>query len=330
MAGTQDLDTAIRGPDCRARSSNHCGPGRSEQFQLAAHWAAMHSTDSITDAAVAIWEGEVPIAGEGAPLVAEFCVAEFALAIGKSTDAGRRYLGDAVEVRYRLPKIWKLVTTGALPVWRAQKIAQATVSLPMEGAAYVDRHVAPTAARLTPAQLERAVDDARTRFDPAAAEERRIAAAESRHFDIYAHQVSYDGTVDLDGTLDLADALDLEDVVAAGARQLADLGCTESLDVRRSMAVGALARGQAMLPVVEEVAQQPSRNHPARSCSTSTPTADPSPTLRTPGPCTRWSRSATGAATPPPPSTSAKSSTSTNTAGPRTTTPPHYSGSKCS
>ena len=77
---------------------------------------------------------------------------------------------------------------------------------------------------------------------------------------MHTHQVSFDGTVHLDGELDLADALDLEDALSAGAQQLADLGCTESLDVRRSMAAGALARGQAMLPVVEEVAQQPSRN----------------------------------------------------------------------
>ena len=103
MAGTQDLDTASAVLTAARSSRTAADLAEAEQFQAAVAWAAMHSTDSIADAAVAIWEGEVPIAGEGAPLVAEFCVAEFALAIGKSTDAGRRYLGDAVEVRYRLP-----------------------------------------------------------------------------------------------------------------------------------------------------------------------------------------------------------------------------------
>ena len=53
----------------------------------------MHSTDSIEDAAT-IWEGRygdtgMPVAGEGAPLVAEFAITEFAAAIGVSTDAGK-------------------------------------------------------------------------------------------------------------------------------------------------------------------------------------------------------------------------------------------------
>ena len=42
----------------------------------------------------------------GAPLVAEFCVAELALVLGMSTDAGQAYLGDAIEIRYRLPGLW--------------------------------------------------------------------------------------------------------------------------------------------------------------------------------------------------------------------------------
>jgi hypothetical protein len=245
MAATTDLDTA--GAVLAAARDRRCVADRaeSEQFQLAAEWAAMHSVDSIGPAAV--WEGELPIAGDGAPLVAEFCVAEFALAIGKSTDAGRAYLGEAVEVRYRLPKIWSLVVVGRVPVWKARQIAKATLSLPLDGAGFVDTHVAPTAAKLSYAQLERVVEEARVRFDPIEAEARRQAAADGRCFDVDAHQVSFDGTVDVRGTLDLADALDLDDAVTTGAQRLADLGCEESLDVRRSMAAGDLARNQGTL-----------------------------------------------------------------------------------
>ena len=49
----------------------------------------------------------VPIAGPGAPLVAEFSVAEFAAAVGMTTEAGRYYLGQAMELRYRLPRLWR-------------------------------------------------------------------------------------------------------------------------------------------------------------------------------------------------------------------------------
>ena len=115
MAATQDLDTASAVLAAARERRATADLAESEQFQLAAEWAAMHSVDSIDHASV--WEGEVPIAGEGAPLVAEFCIAEFALAINRSTDAGRAYLGEAVEVRYRLPHLWRLVAAGTVPVW---------------------------------------------------------------------------------------------------------------------------------------------------------------------------------------------------------------------
>ena len=114
MAGTQDLDTATAVLTAAREQKSAEDAAALKQFELAADWAAMHSTDTLAGE----WEGELSLAGEGAPEVAEFCIAEFALAIGKSTDAGRRYLGEAIEVRYRLPRIWKLVTTGKLPVTR--------------------------------------------------------------------------------------------------------------------------------------------------------------------------------------------------------------------
>ncbi|HEY0904292.1 MAG TPA: HNH endonuclease, partial [Marmoricola sp.] len=83
------------------------------QFQMAADWADAHPVDDLDDAAtVDGTQGELAIAGPGAPLVAEFCIADFALAVGLSTDAGRNYLGDAVEVRHRLPRLWGRVMAG--------------------------------------------------------------------------------------------------------------------------------------------------------------------------------------------------------------------------
>ena len=186
----------------------------------------MHPVESIDHGAATVdgTEGELAIAGPGAPLVAEFCVADLALALGMSTDAGRTYLGDAVEIRYRLPKLWAAVTTGRVPVWKARRIAQATKPLCRRGAAYVDRHLAHQARRCSFAQIDRAVDDALRLFDPAEAEKRRREAADDRHFDVDLDQVSFNGTVHVDAELDLADALDLNDAITTGAAQLADLG----------------------------------------------------------------------------------------------------------
>jgi hypothetical protein len=121
------------------------------------------------------------------------------------------------------------------------------MSLSAEAAGFVDQHVAAVAGKVGLAQLDRLVEEARTRFDPDQAERLRQEADETRRLDVHTDQVGFDGTVHVDGYLDLADGIDLDTALAAGAQRLADLGCTESLDVRRSMAAGDLARTQLAL-----------------------------------------------------------------------------------
>src|SRR3954451_15613380 len=96
-----------------------------------------------------------------------------------------RFLGLAMELRYRLPRVWKRVTAGDLAPWRARKVAEQTLNLSMEAAAFVDAHVAAFAHKIGHAGLEHLVEEAVVRFMPAEAEERRRAAADSRHFDIH-------------------------------------------------------------------------------------------------------------------------------------------------
>ena len=237
------------------------------KFEMATEWAEAHPVETLAEAATVDGsEGELAIAGEGAPLVAEFCVADFALAVGQTTDAGRCYLGDAVEIRHRLPRLWERVLAGRVAVWRARRIAAHTRTLPSDAAEVVDKQIAPVAHRLSWAQLERTVEAARATFDPVEAEHRRLLAAEGRFVDVDTRQVSLEGTMTLRGELDLADALDVDHALATGAQQLADLGCTETLDVRRALALGALARGD--LPLALEPgeprtaeAERPKRPH---------------------------------------------------------------------
>ena len=229
-----------------------------DKFALAVEWAIAHPIESVADiATVEGSDGELAIAGAGAPLVAEFCVADFALAIGVSTDAGRSYLGDAVEVRYRLPLLWDQVMSGRVPVWKARRIAEHTRTLPADAAGYVDRHVAPVAARVSFAQLDRTVAAARALFDPIEAEHRRLLAADGRFCAVDTTQVSLNGTMTIRGELDLADALDLDHALATGAQALADLGCAETVDVRRALAVGILARGEHALDLPPAEPGQP-------------------------------------------------------------------------
>jgi hypothetical protein len=189
----------------------------------------------------------IPIAGPGAPLVSEFAVAEFAAALGLSAGSGRTLVGQALELAHRLPRLWAKVTTGALAPWRARRIAEDTLFLSAEAAGWVDAQVAPFAHKTGPAQTQRLVETAIARFMPDLATAQRERAAEGRYFTIDHDQVSFAGTSRVHGELDLADALDLHDAITTGAAQLAQLGCTDSLDVRRAAAVGMLARGDQPL-----------------------------------------------------------------------------------
>src|SRR4051794_38375557 len=127
---------------------------------LAIAWAAMHSVDSMDDAAYYPgFESELALAGPGAPLVAEFAVAELAVALRVTTDAGRAFLGLAMELRYRLPRVWKRVTAGDLAPWRARKVAEQTMTLSMEAPAFVDAHVAAFAPIIGHAGLEHLVGE---------------------------------------------------------------------------------------------------------------------------------------------------------------------------
>ena len=218
-----------------------------EVMKAAARWAAMHSTDTLVGPVDDWHETGFPMGGEGCPEVAEFAVVEFAAALGKSTDAGRRYLTKAVEGSYRLRGCWARLEAGALPAWKLGFIADQTLGLSPAAAVYVDQHVAGVAHKIGPAQLARVIEEAKARFDPEQTEKERLTAAEHRHFDLIIDQVSTAGTVHLDADLDLADALDLEAAVAADAHQQLLLGSTESLDVRRSIAAGNLARHQHVL-----------------------------------------------------------------------------------
>ena len=217
---------------------------RSEAATLAAAvtWAAFHSTESVVGPFETWEQAFLPLAGEGTPEVAEFSIAEFAAVLGRSTDAGRTYIGDALELAHRLPRIYARTQDGSLEVWRARQIAQATRCLSPEGAAHVDRALAPTAHKVGKVTIDRLVDEAMTRFDPEQARERAAAAAESRKVDVYRDDLDHGGLADLSATVDLADADDFEAAIARRAAHLGEQGDTDPLDVRRAKALGQMAR----------------------------------------------------------------------------------------
>ncbi len=229
------------------------------QLDLAARWADLHPPESIHMAAsftVPGCEHEEPIAGEGCPTVAEFCVAELGTVLGISTVSAKRLIGHALELRHRLPRLWTLVQSGRVAPWRARMVAEATIhstpSLTVEAAGWVDAQVAAVAGRIGPAQLDRLVAESIKRFelaapDPAADPEDGYLSVDPRHVTVHDQDVHFAGTVRIEAEVDLADALDVGRAVAYGAERRKALGSTESLDVRRAKALGDLARTQTAL-----------------------------------------------------------------------------------
>jgi len=238
---------------------------------LANDWADLHSVEEAADAAVHDFGDHlIPIAGPGTPFVAQFAIAEFAAALRLSTESGRRLIGHALELRHRLLRLWDAVTEGQVPVWRARKIAEATTTLTVEGAAFVDRQLAGIAHTVSFAQLDRLITEAKARFDPHTALE--VPATDPRYLAIEHDQHGFTGTATVHGILDAADAHDLETALRDGAAELAKLGCEEPLDVRRAMAAGTLARGQLSLDLDREIVLHV---HISADTLTDTPPSDP-------------------------------------------------------
>ena len=205
-----------------------------ERLLLAVEWVELHPGEEPEPGAE--WAmHELPVAGPGAPMVDESAVAEFALAIGMKHESGLRYVGDAVELRYRLPRIWARVVAGEVPVWKARRVADATKMLSMDAAAAVDRHLALIVKRCSFAEIARQVDRARAEHDPEEAERRRIAEAEKRCAEVHYRGIAPDGVVPITAYASLADALAFDQYLTATA---ATLDTTIPLDVRRSMALG--------------------------------------------------------------------------------------------
>ena len=184
------------------------------------------------------------LAGPGAHGIEEFAVTDLAGTLGVSERAARMYVGEALELRDRLPRLYAATLAGVLPTWRAREIARQTRTLSPEVAAYVDAHLAPFAHKVNGTRILRAVQAALLHCDPETAKQRAAEAAEKRHVSVEDH---LGGISTLTAILRTPDAVALEQRVFIVAEWLALLGDTDSLSVRQSTALALLADPQAAL-----------------------------------------------------------------------------------
>jgi hypothetical protein len=234
-------------------------------------------------------EQVVPLAGEGTPEVAEFAPAELGAVLGLSTHAAGCFIGDALELRHRLPRLWARVLAGDLQAWRARQVAEHTKPLPPEAAAWVDAQVAPFAHKIGLGRVLAAVQAALVRFDPEEAARREKAAAECRG--VFVGDETTDGVRSIRIQTDALDAAAFDATLDAIATALGRLGDTDRAQVRRAKAVGVIADPQGTLDLLDT-----DTDTDTDSATDETPTdtdtssaADEQPRPRT-GATMRWGR----------------------------------------
>ena len=232
-----------------------------EELRAVAHWADLHRVDgdelgSIDDEVSKLFfpagctdrllgqEGDLRLAGQGAFMISEFAVCELAAALGLSEPAARRYVGQAVELLDRLPRLYSAVMCGRLAAWKARQIAEQTIPLSAAAADYVDRQLAPFAHKMSLVRISAAVDAAILRHDPELAAERTARAAERRGVWI---DECIDGVSEIRAVTDTPDALALDTALDQVAAALRAFGDEEPEQVRRAKAVGVLADPQYAL-----------------------------------------------------------------------------------
>jgi hypothetical protein len=225
---------------------------------LAAQWADVHpDLDSgprpTYEEAV---DGDDPDELEflGVPQVRWDAFAPFAAALGLSTAAGKIFIRDALVTRHRLPGVWRRFVAGHVPVRYVRRIAQAVLGQPDDVCAYVDQTVAHRAETLGPVLLDRVLDEAKLRLHAEEREIEQLEALDSRYVRLDEASINHTGIAELVIRGDWPDVAAFDDAVAAVAAALGRDGCPESLDARRSMAVGVLADPERALALLDDSA----------------------------------------------------------------------------
>ncbi len=317
-----------------ARSEEQAAAAR--QLELAVEWALLHP---CRDEYPAAWDDgglfspSAPLAGSGAPLVDEFAPASLAAALGISLAAGKQLMADALELIYRLPRLWDLVLAGRVPVWRARAISRETHDLDTDAVAYADRLITAVPDKVDQVDASRLIHEARLYFDPD-----RAVADEEHELSRRGVWVKHRGnpaTTDVIMTLDTPDALAVPRSRHHHRRRARAPSATPttstSAEPGRSGSSPTPSTPSTSSPASTAAPPPPTPQGRSTSTCTSPPPTSPATDRRAPGRC----RSRSSA--PPPPScsptgwpgtpqsagrsTSAPSSTSTDGLGGRPARP---------
>ena len=177
--------------------------------------------------------------GVGCPAVAEFAPAELGAVFGWSSGAAQSFIGEALALRHRLPRVWAAVLAGDAVPWRARQVARACLALSQDAAAIVDQKVVGVINSVGWAQLKRIVKAAVLEADPDGA--RAAAEAAARERGVFVGESDEHGTKTIWVKAAAGDVIRFDATIDDLARALRVLGDTDSLDLRRAKAIGWIA-----------------------------------------------------------------------------------------
>ena len=107
-------------------------------LELACAWADWHDATGMGLEYAPLVERACMFGGPGTPWVSEFCVTELGALQGTGPMAARALVADALDLRYRLPMLWKQVQAGQVRAWQARKVAEQTRPLSWDACVELD------------------------------------------------------------------------------------------------------------------------------------------------------------------------------------------------
>jgi hypothetical protein len=210
------------------------------RLQIAAHWADLHPGDAVVQNRLPGTEHPVQLGGDGTPTVGDFAPAELGCVLRISDGSASRLIGDALDLRHRLPKIWAAAQAGQVPAYQARRIAAATRHLSFAQAEHVDGQLAPSLGAVSWGRLQTLLEAALYQADPVGAAQQAAAAARERF--VRLGRASEHGLKLIIARAAAGDAIWFKATIDRLADILARQGDTDPVEVRRSKAIGILAQ----------------------------------------------------------------------------------------
>ncbi len=225
-----------------------------EILHAAAHWADLHGEPArSTSPLLPGSEKLVRFGGDGTPAVAEFAPAELGVVLATSSSAAERLVGDALDLRHRLPRLWGRICAGAVKPWIGRRCAEATRHLSADTVAVVDCRIAKYAHSLSWGRIEAIIQACWMECDPDAAAEADERAQGSLGVWVKDHQPGEAGTGEIFIRAEAPDAWRFNASIGGLATGLGTLGDNRPVDVRRAAAVGILADPQHALDLFADI-----------------------------------------------------------------------------